>query len=66
LLLTLWPVDDRDARKFMSAIYRERFGKGGTPADAGRAAALSILKERRERGLDTSPAHWGTFVVTGL
>jgi hypothetical protein len=28
-------------------------------------ASLQILRERRGRGLDTSPAHWGTFVATG-
>lgn len=65
LLLTLWPVDDRDARRFMTAAYRGRFLRGESAADAAREASLEILRDRRKRGLDTSPIHWGAFVAAG-
>ncbi len=65
LVLTLWPVADTDARRFMKSAYRARFDRGLSPAEAVRTASLQILGERRARGLDTSPAHWGAFVATG-
>ncbi|HEX4823992.1 MAG TPA: CHAT domain-containing tetratricopeptide repeat protein [Candidatus Polarisedimenticolaceae bacterium] len=65
LVLTLWPVDDRDARRFMTAAYRARFKNGEPAAGAARDASLEILKDRRKRGLDTGPIHWGAFVAAG-
>jgi CHAT domain-containing protein/tetratricopeptide (TPR) repeat protein len=63
LVLSAWPVEDRDARRWMKAVYTARFVKGAGVAEATRAASLEVLRERRERGLDTGPARWGGFVA---
>jgi CHAT domain-containing protein len=64
LLLTLWAVDDRGARRWMRAAYAARARNLGAAA-AVRQASLEVLKERRDRGLDTSPLHWGGFSAAG-
>jgi CHAT domain-containing protein len=65
LVMTLWPVDDRDARRWMKAAYTAHFSRGKSAAEAARLAARELLRERRARGLDTSPFHWGGFVAAG-
>jgi CHAT domain-containing protein/tetratricopeptide (TPR) repeat protein len=65
LVLSLWPVEDRDARRFMRALYEGRFGKRLAVPEAARAASLEVLRERRARGLDTSPFHWAAFTTAG-
>jgi CHAT domain-containing protein len=65
LVMSLWPVDDKDARRWMRGAYGARFGRGQDAAEAARTAAREILRERRARGLDTGPVHWGGFVAAG-
>ena len=65
LLLSLWPVDDRDARRLMRGVYQARFGRGLGAPEAVLEASLAILRERRTRGLDTSPVHWAAFTSSG-
>ena len=65
LVMTLWPVDDRDARRWMKGAYGARFTRGQSAAEAARSAAREMLRERRSRDLDTSPFHWGGFVAAG-
>jgi CHAT domain-containing protein/tetratricopeptide (TPR) repeat protein len=63
-IMSLWPVQDGDARRWMLDLYRRRL-QGDSTAAAVRAAALEMLRDRRARGLDTHPAHWGAFVAAG-
>ncbi len=65
LIVSLWAVEDEAVRKWMTALYESRFGKGQSTAESVRAAGLTILKERRRKGLDTHPFHWAGFVATG-
>jgi CHAT domain-containing protein len=63
-IMSLWPVEDDDARQWMVNLYKHRLA-GTTTANAVHAAGLDILRSRRARGLDTHPAHWGAFVAAG-
>lgn len=63
LVLSAWRVEDRDARRWMKAVYAARFVEGLSVAEAARAASIEVLRERRDRGLDTGPARWGGFVA---
>jgi CHAT domain-containing protein/tetratricopeptide (TPR) repeat protein len=63
-IMSLWPVEDDDARQWMVSLYKHRLD-GTTTAQAVHAAGLDILKSRRARGLDTHPSHWGAFVAAG-
>jgi CHAT domain-containing protein len=65
LIMSLWPVGDEEAREWMKALYEARLGRGLDTAEAVRAAYLSVLRRRREAGLDTHPFHWAPFVPSG-
>lgn len=65
VIATLWPVDDRTTRSWMSAVYRQRFTDGRATDEAVRAATLQLLKARRARGDTTHPAYWGPFIAAG-
>lgn len=65
LLTALWSVDDRDARGFMTELYRARFERGLSTAEASRSASRALLEARRNRKLDTSPVRWGAFLAVG-
>jgi CHAT domain-containing protein/tetratricopeptide (TPR) repeat protein len=65
VIATLWPVDDRTTRAWMSAVYRARFGKLQPTGDAVRQATLDLLRARRQRGESTHPAYWGPLIAVG-
>jgi CHAT domain-containing protein len=65
LILALWRVDDRDARSYMRALYDARSKRGLDTPSAMREASLAVLRDRRAKGLDTSPLHWGGFAAAG-
>lgn len=66
VLMSLWPVEDRLARRFMAALYQARLERGLDTADSVRAATLELLRDlRRERGGRADPADWGAFVAAG-
>jgi len=64
LIMSLWPVQDEIARRWMRELYTARFD-GLTTSDAVRRASLRILEERRAADLSTHPFFWGAFVAAG-
>ncbi|HJQ97206.1 MAG TPA: CHAT domain-containing protein, partial [Candidatus Polarisedimenticolaceae bacterium] len=65
LVMSLWPVDDRETRHFMEELYERRLRRGLDTAQAVRGAMLSVLADRRLKGLDTHPFHWAGFLASG-
>jgi CHAT domain-containing protein len=65
VIMSLWPVEDRATRQWMSALYSGRFKKQLGTADAVRGAGLSVLRERRAKGLGAHPFYWAAFVASG-
>ncbi len=65
VVMTLWPVDDEIARRFMRSLYAERFARQRTSADAAWLATRSLLAERRAAGKSTHPWYWAGFVASG-
>jgi len=65
VIMSLWSVDDQATRQWMRALYEGRFKKGLDTAQAVHAASLTMLRERRARGLSTLPFYWAAFVAAG-
>jgi CHAT domain-containing protein len=65
VVMSLWSVDDRSTRRLMDALYASRLDRHADTAESMRDAMLSVLSERRRRGLDTHPFHWAGFVAVG-
>jgi CHAT domain-containing protein len=65
LVLSLWSVEDRATREWMSAFYASRLKRGLGAAEAVRAACTSTIASRRERGESAHPFYWAGFVATG-
>jgi CHAT domain-containing protein len=65
VIMSLWSVEDRAARQWMLALYRGRLEKKLDTADAVREAGLTVLRDRRAKGLTTHPFYWAGFVAAG-
>jgi CHAT domain-containing protein len=65
VVMTLWPVEDEMARRYMRSLYTERFARRQTSADAAWRATGSLLAERRTSGKSTHPWYWAGFVASG-
>jgi hypothetical protein len=65
VIMSLWSVEDQGTRTWMRALYRERFQKGSSTADAVRNASVHVLQARRARGESTHPFYWAAFVAAG-
>ncbi len=65
VIMSLWPVQDTDAREWMATLYRERFRSGLDTAGAIRQADLELFRKRRAKQLSTHPFYWAAFVATG-
>jgi CHAT domain-containing protein len=65
IVMSLWPVPDRQARRWMVDFYRGHLIEGAAAFDAARRASLSILEDLRTRGVPTHPYMWTGFVVAG-
>lgn len=65
VIMSLWPVEDRSARDWMTALYAARFEQRLDTPDAVRYASLTVLRNRRAKGLSTSPFYWAAFVAAG-
>jgi len=65
VVMSLWSVDDQATRAWMRALYEGRFQKKLSTADAVHQASLSVLRDRRARGLSTHPFYWAAFVAAG-
>lgn len=65
VIMSLWSVEDRAARRWMEALYRARLVERLDTADSVRQASLTVIRERRARGQSTHPFHWTAFVAAG-
>src|SRR6185436_5117369 len=65
VVMSLWSLDDRAARQWMEALYAARLAQHLDTAESVRAASLSMLRDRRAKGLSTHPFYWAAFVAAG-
>jgi len=65
VIMSLWSVDDQSTRAWMRALYEGRFQRHLSTADAVHQASLTVLRDRRARGLSTHPFFWAAFVAAG-
>lgn len=65
LIMSLGPVEDQSARRWMKALYESRLRAGLGTAEAVRAASLEVLRGRRSAGLGAHPFYWAGFVAPG-
>jgi CHAT domain-containing protein len=65
VIMSLWPVDDENTRRWMTSVYEHRFARGAPTIEAVRAASLSQLRRRRQAGLSTHPFYWAGFIAAG-
>lgn len=65
IIMSLWSVDDQATRQWMRALYEGRFQRKLSTADAVHQASLSVLRERRAKGLSTHRFYWAAFVAAG-
>jgi len=64
VVMSVWPVPDREARRWMTAFYESVLA--GTPiGEATRGTSLAALKRLRTDGTSAHPYLWGGFVVAG-
>jgi CHAT domain-containing protein len=65
VIMSLWSVEDQVTRQWMKQLYAGRLIKDLSTADAVREASLTVLRQRRAKGLSAHPFHWAAFVATG-
>ena len=65
VIMSLWAVDDQQARVWMDRLYRGRWYEGISTARAVRQASLAVLAERRAAGLSDHPYYWAGFQAAG-
>jgi CHAT domain-containing protein/tetratricopeptide (TPR) repeat protein len=65
VIMSLWSVEDRSAMEWMRALYEGRLQRGLDTAEAVREASLTVLRQRRAKGLSTHPFYWAGFVAAG-
>jgi CHAT domain-containing protein len=65
VIMSLWPVEDEDTRRWMTGVYERRFARGAGTMEAVREASLEQLRRRRQAGLSTHPFYWGGFIAAG-
>jgi CHAT domain-containing protein len=65
VIMSLWPVDDEDALRWMTSVYDRRFRGGVETLEAVRASSLEQLRRRRKTGLSTHPFYWAAFIAAG-
>jgi len=65
VIMSLWPVEDQSAAEWMGELYRLRWVRHLSTAEAVRGAELHVLRLRRAKGLSAHPFYWGQFVALG-
>ncbi|HZU29282.1 MAG TPA: CHAT domain-containing tetratricopeptide repeat protein [Bryobacteraceae bacterium] len=65
VITSLWPVDDDDARQWMTELYADRFRRGMPTGEAVRAASRHALALSQSRHGNTHPFHWAGFTSVG-
>jgi len=61
VIASLWRVEDRATAELMTRFYRGLLTEGRRPAEALRAAQVSMWREKRWR----DPYFWGAFTIQG-
>jgi CHAT domain-containing protein/Flp pilus assembly protein TadD len=61
VVASLWKVDDLATAELMGKFYKEMFTNGRQPADALRAAQITMSKDKRWQ----SPYYWAGFILQG-
>ena len=64
VVMSLWTVPDRWARRWMTAMYTEWLD-GTSVVEAAQAASLAALNRLREQGREPHPYLWAGFVTAG-
>ncbi len=64
VVMSLWPVPDRQARRWMARFYEKILG-GDSIIEAARGASLRILQDLRDGNRPTHPYLWAGFVAAG-
>ena len=65
LIMSMWPVGDESARRWMHALYDARLRQGMTTAQCVHHASRCLLQERRQRHESLHPFYWAGFVAAG-
>jgi len=65
LVMSLWPIRDRDAERWMKRFYRALWEEGLPVAEAVGRARMETLAELTEGGRSTHPLSWGGVIAVG-
>ena len=58
--MSLWPVEDRVTRQWMTTLHEGRLVRKLSTADAVREAGLTVLRERRQHRTAEGPLRLAT------
>jgi len=64
MVMSLWPIPDRQARRWMMSFYTAWI-EGRPVDDAARRASLDLLADLRRREVTPHPFLWGGLVTAG-
>lgn len=65
VIMSLWSVEDEQARSFVDHVYRLHLSRRVGAAEAVRAAQLAVVRSLRKRYGAAPPALWAPFASTG-
>jgi CHAT domain-containing protein len=65
VIVSLWPVEDHLARRWMEALYTARLVRHRSTDEAVADANRATIAERRKRHQSTHPLYWSGFVAAG-
>ncbi len=66
VIATVWPIEDRAARDFVAAFYRELVAEKGDPGRALQAAQKKIIRRNRLKGDPTQDIRtWAPYLIIG-
>ena len=65
LVMSLWPVEDRSAETFMTALYDARLNDGRSTSAAMRAGYRAALAAARREHGEAHPLYWAPFIASG-
>ncbi len=65
LVMSLWPVEDRSAETFMTALYESRLNAGRSTSAAMRAGYRAALAAARREHGEPHPLYWAPFIASG-
>lgn len=63
LVMSLWPVDDQETRRWMIDLYKAHLGGKLSASASVRLASRQQLRARRAAGQSTHPFYWAGFIA---